>query len=192
MVIYMQSSLPIILNTRNVSEVIMQRKNQKGTSLIEVSVSLILVCFSMLFSFYFIDLTKMITNSQKISGDFFLIKNYCIKQSELMSPNNNTVIKRTSSDVGLPHGYLIFMQKRNDNSYMCLSLLKSDNSSFNLDQLYIISFLTGVEGSYYENGEIKKPSVLFNSVDIEKLNIPKNQILASRLPALYFIGHERS
>lgn len=170
----------------------MKRKNQQGASLIEVSVSLILICFGMLFSIYFIDMTKMISNSQKISRDFFLIKSYCIKQSESMSPGNNSIIKKNSDDIGLPHGYLIFMQKRNDNSYMCLSLLKSEKTSFNLDQLYIISFLTGVEGAYYEKDQIKKPSILFNSVNINNLNISINQNLASRIPALYFIGHERS
>ncbi|EFA5842139.1 prepilin-type N-terminal cleavage/methylation domain-containing protein, partial [Escherichia coli] len=50
----------------------MKRKNQHGFSLIEVSLSLILICFGMLFSFYFIDITKMISNSQKISEDFSL------------------------------------------------------------------------------------------------------------------------
>ncbi len=66
----MQLFLPIILNTNDASEVIMKRKNQHGFSLIEVSLSLIFICFGMLFSFYFIDMTKMISNSQKISGDF--------------------------------------------------------------------------------------------------------------------------
>ncbi|WP_203423627.1 hypothetical protein, partial [Escherichia coli] len=70
-----------------------------------------------------------------------------------MSPGNTSVIKYKSEDIYLPHGYLIFMQKRNDNSYMCLSLLENNKKSFNLDQLYIISFLTGVEGAYYEKGE---------------------------------------
>lgn len=170
----------------------MKAKNQQGASLIEVSVSLILICFGMLFSVYFIDMTKMISNSQKISRDFILIKSYCIKESESMSPDNNSIIKINSDDIGLPHGYLIFMQKRNDNSYMCLSLLKSENTFFNLDQLYIISFLTGVEGAYYEKGEIKKPSILFNPVNINNLKISKIQISSSRIPALYFIGHERS
>lgn len=188
----MQLSLLIIQNTNNVDEVAVKRKKQQGTSLIEVSVSLILICFGMLFSFYFIDMTKMINNSQKISRDFYLIKNYCIEQSGTMSPSNNSIIKKNSGDVGLPHNYLIFMQKRNDNSYMCLSLLKSTKYSFNLDQLYIISFLTGIEGAYYEKGKIKKPSILFNPVAIDKLNIPSDQILKSRIPALYFIGNEHS
>lgn len=170
----------------------MKRKNQRGISLIEVSVSLILICFGMLSSLYFIDMTRMISNSQKISRDFILIKNYCIKQSESISPDNNFIFKKNSDDVGLPYGYLIFMQKRNDNSYMCLSLLKNAKLSFNLDQLYIISFLTGVEGAYYEKGEIKKTSILFNPLSIDKLNIPKDQILVSRMPALYFIGREHS
>ena len=68
-------------------------------------------------------MTKMISNSQKISEDFSLIKNYCIKQSESMYPGDTTVKTYKSKDIYLPHGYLIFMQKRNDNSYMCLSLL---------------------------------------------------------------------
>lgn len=170
----------------------MKRKNQHGFSLIEVSLSLIFICFGMLFSFYFIDITKMISNSQKISEDFSLIKNYCIKKSESMSPSNTSVIKRKSEDISLPHGYLIFMQKRDDNSYMCLSLLENNKKSFNLDQLYIISFLTGVEGAYYEKGEIKKPSILFSPVKVSSLNIPENQFSSSRMPALYFIGDERS
>ncbi|EFJ6781960.1 hypothetical protein OSL75_20440 [Escherichia coli] len=182
----MQLSLPIILNINDVTEVIMKRKNQQGISLIEVSLSLIFICFGMLFSFYFIDMTKMISNSQKIASDFLLIKNYCIKQSESMFPSNNSIMKHNSEDVNLPSGYLIFMQKRNDNSYVCLSLLKSENKKFNLDQLYIISFLTGVEGAYYEGGEIKKPSILFNPVNVTSLNIPES----SRIPALYFIGKE--
>lgn len=190
----MQLFLPIILNTNDVSEVIMKRKNQHGFSLIEVSLSLIFICFGMLFSFYFIDITKMISNSQKISEDFSLIKNYCIKKSQSMSPGNTSVIKRKSEDedISLPHGYLIFMQKRNDNSYMCLSLLENNKKSFNLDQLYIISFLTGVEGAYYEKGEIKKPSILFNPVNVSSLYTPENQFSSSRMPALYFIGDERS
>ncbi|HBN0616667.1 TPA: prepilin-type N-terminal cleavage/methylation domain-containing protein [Escherichia coli] len=192
----MQLFLPIILNTNDASEVIMKRKNQHGFSLIEVSLSLILICFGMLFSFYFIDITKMISNSQKISEDFSLIKNYCIKKSESMSPSNTSVIeyksKDISKDIYLPHGYLIFMKKRDDNSYMCLSLLENNKKSFNLDQLYIISFLTGVEGAYYEKGEIKKPSILFSPVKVSSLNIPENQFSSSRMPALYFIGDERS
>lgn len=188
----MQLFLPIILNTNDASEVIMKRKNQHGFSLIEVSLSLIFICFGMLFSFYFIDITKMISNSQKISEDFSLIKNYCIKKSESMSPSNTSVIKRKSEDISLPHGYLIFMQKRNDNSYMCLSLLENNKKSFNLEQLYIISFLTGVEGAYYEKGEIKKPSILFSPVNVSSLYIPENQFSSSRMPALYFIGDERS
>lgn len=192
----MQLFLPIILNINDASEVIMKRKNQHGFSLIEVSLSLILICFGMLFSFYFIDITKMISNSQKISEDFSLIKNYCIKKSESMSPSNNSVIehkrKDISKDIYLPHGYLIFMQKKDDNSYMCLSLLENNKKSFNLDQLYIISFLTGVEGAYYEKGEIKKPSILFSPVKVSSLNIPENQFSSSRMPALYFIGDERS
>ncbi|EFM6337427.1 prepilin-type N-terminal cleavage/methylation domain-containing protein [Escherichia coli] len=196
MEIYMQLFLPIILNTNDASEVIMKRKNQHGFSLIEVSLSLILICFGMLFSFYFIDITKMISNSQKISEDFSLIKNYCIKKSESMSPSNTSVIEHKSKDISkdiyLPHGYLIFMQKRDDNSYMCLSLLENNKKSFNLDQLYIISFLTGVEGAYYEKGEIKKPSILFSPVKVSSLNIPENQFSSSRMPALYFIGDERS
>lgn len=174
----------------------MKRKNQHGFSLIEVSLSLILICFGMLFSFYFIDITKMISNSQKISEDFSLIKNYCIKKSESMSPSNTSVIeyksKDISKDIYLPHGYLIFMKKRDDNSYMCLSLLENNKKSFNLDQLYIISFLTGVEGAYYEKGEIKKPSILFSPVKVSSLHIPENQFSSSRMPALYFIGDERS
>ncbi|EFG5906330.1 TPA: hypothetical protein ACGSET_004869 [Escherichia coli] len=185
----MQLFLPIILNTNDASEVIMKRKNQYGFSLIEVSLSLIFICFGMLFSFYFIDITKMISNSQKISADFSLIKNYCIKKSESMSPSDTSVIERKSENINLPHGYLIFMKKENDNSYMCLSLLENNKKSFNLDQLYIISFLTGVEGAYYEKGKIKKPSILFSPVDVRSLNIPENQ---SRMPALYFIGNERS
>ncbi|HAV7718043.1 TPA: hypothetical protein JL064_004563 [Escherichia coli] len=188
----MQLFLPIILNTNDASEVIMKRKNQHGFSLIEVSLSLIFICFGMLFSFYFIDITKMISNSQKISEDFSLIKNYCIKKSESMSPGNTAVIKHKSEDIYLPHGYLIFMQKRRDNSYMCLSLLENNKKSFNLDQLYIISFLTGVEGAYYEKGEIKKPSILFSPVNVSSLNIQENQFSSSRMPALYFIGDERS
>lgn len=188
----MQLFLPIILNTNDASEVIMKRKNQHGFSLIEVSLSLIFICFGMLFSFYFIDKTKMISNSQKISEDFSLIKNYCIKKSESMSPGNTSVMKHKSEDIYLPHGYLIFMQKRNDNSYMCLSLLENNKKSFNLDQLYIISFLTGVEGAYYEKGEIKKPSFLFSPVNVSSLNIQENQFSSSRMPALYFIGDERS
>lgn len=192
----MQLFLPIILNTNDASEVIMKRKNQHGFSLIEVSLSLIFICFGMLFSFYFIDITKMISNSQKISEDFSLIKNYCIKKSESMSPSNTSVIEHKSKDISkdiyLPHGYLIFMQKRDDNSYMCLSLLENNKKSFNLDQLYIISFLTGVEGAYYEKGEIKKPSILFSPVKVSSLNIPENQFSSSRMPALYFIGDERS
>ncbi|EFF3219893.1 prepilin-type N-terminal cleavage/methylation domain-containing protein, partial [Escherichia coli] len=90
----------------------MKRKNQHGFSLIEVSLSLILICFGMLFSFYFIDITKMISNSQKISEDFSLIKNYCIKESESMSPGSTSVIKHKRKGIYLPHGYLIFMQKR--------------------------------------------------------------------------------
>ncbi|WP_353047148.1 prepilin-type N-terminal cleavage/methylation domain-containing protein [Escherichia coli] len=90
MEIYMQLFLPVILNTNDASEVIMKRKNQHGFSLIEVSLSLILICFGMLFSFYFIDITKMISNSQKISKDFSLIKNYCIKESESMYPSNTS------------------------------------------------------------------------------------------------------
>lgn len=187
----MQLFLPIILNTNDASEVIMKRKNQHGFSLIEVSLSLIFICFGMLFSFYFIDITKMISNSQKISEDFSLIKNYCIKKSESMSPGKSSVIKQ-SEDIYLPHGYFIFMQKRNDNSYMCLSLLENNKKSFNLDQLYIISFLTGVEGAYYEKGEIKKPSILFSPVNVRTLNIPENKFSSSRMPALYFIGDERS
>ncbi|ENW0617885.1 prepilin-type N-terminal cleavage/methylation domain-containing protein [Escherichia coli] len=188
----MQLFLPIILNTNDASEVIMKRKNQHGFSLIEVSLSLILICFGMLFSFYFIDITKMISNSQKISEDFSLIKNYCIKKSKSMSPSNNSVIKHKSKDIYLPHGYLIFMQKRDDNSYICLSLLENNKKSFNLDQLYIISFLTGVEGAYYEKGEIKKPSILFSPVNVSSLYIPENKFSSSRMPALYFIGDERS
>ncbi|EFX6130167.1 hypothetical protein P3512_22545 [Escherichia coli] len=195
----MQLFPPIILNTNDASEVIMKRKNQHGFSLIEVSLSLIFICFGMLFSFYFIDMTKMISNSQKISEDFSLIKNYCIKQSESMYPGDTTVktykskdIYFKSEDIYLPHGYLIFMQKRNDNSYMCLSLLENNKKSFNLDQLYIISFLTGVEGAYYEKGKIKKPSILFSPVNVSSLNIPENQFSSSRMPALYFIGDERS
>ncbi|HFF9470287.1 type IV pilus modification PilV family protein [Escherichia coli] len=188
----MQLFLPVILNTNDASEVIMKRKNQHGFSLIEVSLSLILICFGMLFSFYFIDITKMISNSQKISKDFSLIKNYCIKESESMSPSNTFVIKHKSKDIHLPHGYLIFMQKKDDNSYMCLSLLENNIKSFNLDQLYIISFLTGVEGAYYEKGEIKKPSILFSPVKVSSLNIQENQFSSSRMPALYFIGDERS
>ncbi|EFB4871949.1 hypothetical protein CYM96_005085 [Escherichia coli] len=84
------------------------------------------------------------------------------------------------------------MQKRDDNSYMCLSLLENNKKSFNLDQLYIISFLTGVEGAYYEKGEIKKPSILFSPVNVSSLNIPENKFSSSRMPALYFIGDERS
>ncbi|KDT77034.1 hypothetical protein AB19_4652 [Escherichia coli 3-373-03_S1_C1] len=72
---------------------------------------------------------------------------------------------------------------------MCLSLLENNKKSFNLDQLYIISFLTGVEGAYYEKGEIKKPSILFSPVNVSSLNIPFS---SSRMPALYFIGDERS
>lgn len=170
----------------------MKRKNQHGFSLIEVSLSLIFICFGMLFSFYFIDITKMISNSQKISEDFSLIKNYCIKESESMSPGNTSVIKHKSEDIDLPHGYLIFMQKRRDNSYMCLSLLENNKKSFNLEQLYIISFLTGVEGAYYEKGEIKKPSILFSPVNVSSLKIQENQFSSSRMPALYFIGDERS
>lgn len=170
----------------------MKRTNQQGFSLIEVAVSLILICFGMIFSVYFIDMTKMISNSQKISRDFSIIKSYCIKQSESMSPGNNSIIKKNSDEIGLPHGYLVFMQKMRDNSYMCLSLLISQKTSFNLDQLYIISFLTGVEGAYYEKGEIKKASILFNPVNINKLNIVPNHILSSRIPALYFIGNEHS
>lgn len=167
----------------------MKRKNQYGFSLIEVSLSLIFICFGMLFSFYFIDITKMISNSQKISEDFSLIKNYCIKKSKSMSPSDTSVIKHKSESINLPHGYLIFMKKNNDNSYMCLSLLENNKKSFNIDQLYIISFLTGVEGAYYEKGKIKKPSILFSPVNVSSLNIPENQ---SRMPALYFIGDERS
>lgn len=188
----MQLFLPIILNTNDASEVIMKRKNQHGFSLIEVSLSLIFICFGMLFSFYYIDMTKMISNSQKISEDFSLIKNYCIKQSESMPPSNTSVITYKSKNIDLPHGYLIFMKKNNDNSYMCLSLLENNKKSFNLDQLYIISFLTGVEGAYYEKGKIKKPSILFSPVDIRSLNIQEDQFSSSRMPALYFIGDERS
>ena len=188
----MQLFLPVILNTNDASEVIMKRKNQHGFSLIEVSLSLILICFGMLFSFYFIDITKMISNSQKISKDFSLIKNYRIKESESMSPSNTSVIKHKSKDIQLPHGYLIFMKKRDDNSYMCLSLLENNKKSFNLDQLYIISFLTGVEGAYYEKGKIKKPSILFSPVNVSSLNIQEDQFSSSRMPALYFIGDERS
>ncbi|HFP1897435.1 TPA: prepilin-type N-terminal cleavage/methylation domain-containing protein, partial [Escherichia coli] len=47
MEIYMQLFLPVILNTNDASEVIMKRKNQHGFSLIEVSLSLILICFGM-------------------------------------------------------------------------------------------------------------------------------------------------
>ena len=188
----MQLFLPIILNTNDASEVIMKRKNQHGFSLIEVSLSLIFICFGMLFSFYFIDMTKMISNSQKISEDFSLIKNYCIKQSESMYPDDTIVKTYKSKDIYLPHGYLIFMQKRNDNSYMCLSLLENNKKSFNLEQLYIISFLTGVEGAYYEKGKIKKPSILFSPVNVSSLNIQENQFSSSRMPALYFIGDERS
>ncbi|KDU64382.1 hypothetical protein AB93_4504 [Escherichia coli 5-172-05_S3_C1] len=75
---------------------------------------------------------------------------------------------------------------------MCLSLLENNKKSFNLDQLYIISFLTGVEGAYYEKGEIKKPSILFSPVNVSSLNIQENQFASSRMPALYFIGDERS
>lgn len=188
----MQLFLPIILNTNDASEVIMKRKNQHGFSLIEVSLSLIFICFGMLFSFYYIDMTKMISNSQKISEDFSLIKNYCIKQSKSMPPSNTPAITYKSKNIDLPHGYLIFMKKNNDNSYMCLSLLENNKKSFNLDQLYIISFLTGVEGAYYEKGKIKKPSILFSPVDIRSLNIQENQFSSSRMPALYFIGDERS